>query len=305
MQNEIVRVEQGAIRLGIIANAVMAVSGWVAYHYSGSQALLLDGNMSFILFLTSIVALKISAIKSHRSEKFPFGLFVTEALYALMKGLLLLGVIIAALTGNGSKVIQYLSGEAIAPIKTGIIIYYALAMVAICFALAFSYHHKNKQIQMASGMLKVDQRSSMIDGILSAATGSILVVIGFVPVGSKFDFLLYIGDAILVIILALLMLGQPVKIIKQAFIELVGGKLQNQQQYQAIKQMVLAEYDQQGIALSDYSISKTGSSYLIILVVSQPVIAAESNRDWQERKQRLKQRLIDQFGFVDLEIVVA
>lgn len=304
MQSEIVKCEQKAIRLGIVGNVVMAISGWVAFNLSGSQALLLDGNMSFILFLTSIAALKISAIKNHRSDQFPFGLFVTEALYAFMKGLLLLGIIIAALTTNGSKILQFYSGELISPIKTGVIVYYAIAMVVICWGLSFYYHLQNRKIQMSSGLLKVDQKSSFIDGVLSASTGAILIVIGYVPQGSSFDFLLYIGDALLVIVLAVLMMGQPVRIIKQAFIELVGGKLQDQEQYLLIKKLIDKHFAEQDISISAFTVSKTGSSYLVVLAITQTMIAAQQPGELQLRKQAMKAELLDHFSFVDLEIVV-
>ncbi|NOR79333.1 MAG: cation transporter, partial [Methyloprofundus sp.] len=76
----------------------MAFSGWLAYYLSYSQALLLDGNFSFIIFLTTLVAIKISAIKSRRTKLFPFGQFVYEALYSLLKGVMIIGMLLAALT---------------------------------------------------------------------------------------------------------------------------------------------------------------------------------------------------------------
>ena len=304
MKEKIITIESQSIRVGIAANLVMALSGWGVYYLSGSQALLLDGNMSFILFLSSIVALKIATIKVVRSETFPFGLFVTEALYSLVKGLLLLGVIISAFTSNGGKILQYLSGEPIAMIKTGPILYYAVAMVAICWGLSAFYYIQNKKLQGNSSMLAVDQKASLIDGVLSASTGAVLVMIGYVEQGSAWDFLLYIGDALLVVVLAISMLGQPVRIIKEAFVELAGGKLQNDQQHQEIAQKVSLALGEKGLEAKTLNISKTGSSYLVIVGLSLASLNNEQSSQVMGVKCSLQDALADDLTFVDVEMVL-
>ena len=304
MKEKIITIESQSIRVGIAANLVMALSGWGVYYLSGSQALLLDGNMSFILFLSSIVALKIATIKAVRSETFPFGLFVTEALYSLVKGLLLLGVIISAFTSNGGKILQYLAGEPIAMIKTGPILYYAVAMVAICWGLSAFYYIQNKKLQGNSSMLAVDQKASLIDGILSASTGAVLVVIGYIQQGSSWDFLLYIGDALLVVVLAISMLGQPVRIIKEAFVELAGGKLQNDQQHQAIAERVKQTLTDNGLKAESLNISKTGSSYLVIVGLSLEALSIEQSGQVMSVKATLQGLLADDLTFVDVEMVL-
>ncbi|MBC7005050.1 cation transporter [Photobacterium sp. BZF1] len=304
MKEKIITIESQSIRVGIAANLVMALSGWGVYYLSGSQALLLDGNMSFILFLSSIVALKIATIKAVRSETFPFGLFVTEALYSLVKGLLLLGVIISAFTSNGGKILQYLAGEPIAMIKTGPIVYYAVAMVAICWGLSAFYYIQNKKLQGNSSMLAVDQKASLIDGVLSASTGAVLVMIGYVEQGSAWDFLLYIGDALLVVVLAISMLGQPVRIIKEAFVELAGGKLQNDQQHQEIAQKVSLALGEKGLEAKTLNISKTGSSYLVIVGLSLASLNNEQSSQVMGVKSSLQDALADDLTFVDVEMVL-
>jgi len=304
MKDKIASIERHSISVGIAANLIMALSGWATFYLSGSQALLLDGNMSFILFLSSIVALKISTIKTIRSEKFPFGLYVTEALYSLMKGLLLLGVIISALTSNGSKIFQYLEGDKLNLIKTGPIAYYAVAMVIICWGLSAFYQVQNRRINMGSSMLKVDQKASFIDGVLSASTGAILVVIGYVEPGTSFEFLLYIGDALLVVLLAICMVGQPIAIIKEAFVELAGGKLQDEAQHQAIEDKVNQELAELGLSSEALNISKTGSSYLVIISMSLGKLADKNSESVMGLKRQLAKELAGELTFVDVELVL-
>ncbi|USD66937.1 cation transporter [Vibrio sp. SCSIO 43136] len=304
MKEKIAKVERQSIKLGIVANFIMAISGWGTFYLSGSEALLLDGNMSFILFLSSLVALKISRIKSIRSETFPFGLYVSEALYSLMKGLLLLGVVISAVTSNGLKIFRFWEGEPIAMIKTGPIVYYAIAMVSICWGLSLFYKLQNRRIKQGSSMLKVDQKASFIDGILSASTGAVLVLIGFVEQGSAWDFLLYIGDAILVLVLAICMLGQPIGIIKEAFVELAGGKLQDEQKHQAITEVVDQHMAASALGYKVLNISKTGSSYLVLISMAADALVEGDGARLVDVKQALQEELSGEFTFVDVEMVL-
>ncbi|MGF1753436.1 cation transporter [Vibrio makurazakiensis] len=304
MREQIAHIERRALIIGIIANLVMAISGWAAFNLSGSEALLLDGNMSFILFITTLVALKITKIKSKKSDTFPFGLYVAEALYSLMKGLLLLGVVVSAISSNGSKVLSYWQGAAIEPIKTGIIIYYAIAMVIICWGLSLFYYSQNKRINNNSSMLKVDQKSSFIDGILSASTGAILVVIGFIEPTSQFSPLLYIGDSILVITLALMMITQPINIMKEAFVELAGGKLQDNESYQDIKSRVESQLFASKHHITTLHISKTGSSYLVVIGLDLATLKPESQNTLINEKKQLQEKLECSYPFIDVEMTL-
>ncbi|MBM7038486.1 cation transporter [Vibrio ulleungensis] len=304
MEDAVAKIERNSISVGIVANIVMALSGWFAFYLTRSEALLLDGNMSFILFLTSIIALKISSIKARRTDTFPFGLYVTEALYSMMKGLLLLGVVISAVTSNGSKIIRYLEGDSLTMIKTGPIVYYAIAMVSICWGLSAFYYFQNRKAQFGSSMLKVDQKASLIDGVLSASTGVILVLIGYVSVGSKWDFLLYIGDALLVVVLALCMLGQPISIIKQSFVELAGGRLQDKPLYTKIESAVRGQMAAAKLEYTLLNVSKTGSSYLVLLSLPIDIIRQKPEALIVQAKQNMHSELTKVLNNVDVEWII-
>ena len=42
------QIESSALKIGVVVNLLMAIAGWVAFSLTGSEALLLDGNFSFI-----------------------------------------------------------------------------------------------------------------------------------------------------------------------------------------------------------------------------------------------------------------
>ena len=80
-----------AIWIAAALGMVMALSGWLAFYMSGSEALLLDGNFSFIGVVATLAALKISSVKTQTSKTYPFGKFVFEATYSLLIGVLTVG----------------------------------------------------------------------------------------------------------------------------------------------------------------------------------------------------------------------
>mgnify|MGYP006449311037 CR=1 FL=1 len=65
------RVEKRALTLGAAGNLTMAATAWMTYWFSNSEAILLDGNYSFIIFIGMGVTLAVSRIKSRQPKTFP------------------------------------------------------------------------------------------------------------------------------------------------------------------------------------------------------------------------------------------
>jgi len=103
----------------------------------------------------------------------------------------------------------------------------------------------------------------MVDGLMSAGIGVAAVIISFIDPQSSFGFLNYIGDAILVLILCLVIGRTPFELIYHSFIELAGGTLQNSAEKNHIQEILSKYLSAEQILVDDY-ISKTGSSYLVI-----------------------------------------
>jgi len=257
-------IETSALKIGVVINVIMAIAGWIAFSVTGSEALLLDGNFSFISAVTTIGAIIIIHKKHKRTAVFPYGRYFYESFFTLSKGILILGVIIAAVFQNVIKILAYIDGKSLEKLKTGPIIIYMALMVILCFGLAFLYEFKNKKINFKSSILKVETKASKIDGFMTIAVGAALVLSTFVPEASKLSFLLYIGDAIVVIIMALLLLKTPFVVIKEGFIELGGGSLQNKEAVKQIEDVIL-EFLPPDLTMDRCFITKTGSSHLVLI----------------------------------------
>lgn len=295
--------EKRALIAGAVINFLMAMAGWAAYYFSSSQAILLDGNFSFIAFLVTLVAIKISSIKSNRTQTFPLGQFAYEALFSFAKGILLIGVLLMAFSANFSKIIQYLNGESLVPLNGEVILYYTPAMVLLCFSLAYFCHFQNSKVNFSSTILKAEFTSSRIDGVMSLATGLALISISFVDIDGAAGFLHYIGDSLLVILLVLLLGKGPFVLVRDSFIELAGGQLQNQQDRAKILAILQAKFGQQGL-LKDSFISKTGSSYLVVAYIDSQSLEAMTISDLMVHKQAIMAELAAMYPNSTFEIAL-
>jgi len=229
------KVEIRALWVMVVTNLIMAIAAWVTFELTNSQAILLDGNFSFVLAIATVIAIIISKNKHKKTPTFPYGNYVYEAAFVLSKGLLILGIVIMAFFQNTVKIIEFLQGEKSESVVLVPIYYYTLFILVLTGALLLFFNRQNKEMNNKSSMLIVEAESAKIDGILTLATGLVFFLISFITTSSPIDFLLYIGDSIIVILISLAMVGIPIKIIKNAFIELGGGTLQNKQEKQEIE----------------------------------------------------------------------
>ena len=272
--------------VGAAINLVMALSGWLAYYLSNSQALLLDGNFSFIIFLSILVAIKITSIKSKRTELFPFGQFVYEALYSLLKGVMIIGMLLVALTDNVTKIFHFINGQKASILNTEVLVIYSLLMTFLCFGMAGYYKHKNNQTNNSSTILRAEYSAVIIDGFMSAAIGIALVSISYINPEGAIGFLSYIGDSILVILLVALLGKEPFILVRDSFIEIAGGTLQNRIEKNKIKEILENYLSPQGLLKNSY-ISKTGSSYLVVVFINAKDIDKLGYRKIEQIKKNI------------------
>jgi predicted Co/Zn/Cd cation transporter (cation efflux family) len=299
---DIDKIENKALRIGIFISFLMAIAGWITYYFSGSDAMLLDGNFSFISVFAGLVALIISNRKHRKTKNFPFGSYVYEALFVLIKGILILGVILVSGLQNTLKIIAYLKGKRFETVVIEPILIYVIIISILCFVLYFFYKSKNKTIDNKSSILTVETQASLVDGFLSLGIGLVFMIIWLLPANSSFDFLKSIGDAIIVLIMCLIFFTIPLKIIKESFIELGGGMLQDTAKKEMAEKTIIESLPSNLIKQSIY-ISKLGSSYFILVYVSSDTNIIDLSIIETLRK-KIQQALIHIFTNLKFEIIV-
>ena len=297
-------IEQQALKYGAAINLIMAISGWLAYYLSRSQALLLDGNFSFLMFISLFVAIRISAIKEKRTELFPYGQFVYEALYSLLKGIMITGVLLASFIQNATAIFHFLGGGQANVLNTNVILVYAVGMLFLCFSSAIYYRLQNKKTQNSSTILRAEYSAAIVDGFMSAGIGVALVSIRFINLEGSLGFLHYIGDSLLVLLLCVLLGKGPVVLIRDSFIELAGGTLQNKNDRSQIEG-ILHKYLQSDKLLTGNYISKTGSSYLVVAYLNTESVATFRSGEIQELRKKISTELKELYPNILLEVVLA
>jgi divalent metal cation (Fe/Co/Zn/Cd) transporter len=298
-------VEKRALSIGAATNLAMAAIAWITYWYSNSEAILLDGNYSFIIFVGMGVALAVSRIKSQRTETFPLGQFFYEALYSFVKGLMILGVIVMAVVTSVVRITFYIRGNTanIPMLNPDPILYYALAMAAICFGLSAFYRFANRRIGGQSTLLKTDAKASFVDGVLSLGIAAgVLLLRNTDPAGSA-GFVPFLADSIITLVLSAALIGKPLEIIRESIIELALGVLQDRNQYDECNRVV------REACFPDYTVdrlfmSKTGSRYLAVVLLHPSdggVMVSLDNLE--QRKQEIAEELLPLFPHLMLELV--
>jgi len=284
-------VEQRALTAGITINLIMALAGWLAYYLSNSQALLLDGNFSFLMVVSLFVAVRISAIKERRTALFPYGQFVYEALYSLLKGIMITGVLLVTFIQNTSIVLHFIGGGQTQQLNTGVILVYSVAMVLLCFGSAIYYRAQNRKIADTSTILRAEYSAAIVDGFMSAGIGVALVGVRFIDLHGSLGFLHYIGDSLLVLLLCVLLGSGPIALIRDSFIELAGGTLQDSDSRARIEAILKRHLAQDGLLTGSY-ISKTGSQYLVVAYLS----ITEVERLGPDKLQELRRQILAELG---------
>lgn len=299
---DIDRIEHKALRIGILLSFVMALAGWTTYYFTGSEAMLLDGNFSMISVVASVIALVISKRKHEKTKTFPFGSYVYESLFIFIKGILILGVIFVAGVQNIMKIIDFMNGVEIEPIKVDLILYYVAFITLLCFGLFLYFRTMNKKVDFQSSILKIETQSSLVDGALSLGIGIVFVIISLIPENSSLVFMTSIGDAIIVLIICLLFISIPLKIIRDAFIELGGGVLQDNPSKQVIEKAIDDSLSPAFVKQASY-VSKLGSSYFIAVFISSESGVIHLDNIETFRKDVLN-ILHPQFQNVKIEVIV-
>lgn len=299
---EIDKIESSALKVGIIISLIMALAGWVTYYFTDSEAMLLDGNFSMISVAATLIALLISKHKHKKTKTFPFGSYIYESLFVFVKGLLILGVITIAGIQNIKKILDYANGINIEPVKIDLILIYVTFIIVLCFGLYFYLRTINKKIDHKSPILNIEMQSSLTDGFLTLGIGIVFIIILFIPDGSSLAFLKDIGDATIVLIICLVFIGMPLKIIKESFIEIGGGVLQDHSSRELIEETIEQSLSPNLEKQSSY-ISKLGSSYFIAIFVTSKSNIIEIDSIEAFKKELLKQ-LGPKFQNIKVEVII-
>lgn len=297
------QIEKRALLIGSTIYFLMGASGWYTHYISKSEAMLLEGNYNMVNGLASLIGYYVVQIRHRKTETFPLGQFVYESLYALIKGILILGILTAALWENSIKIYDYFVHSVVHEVNSGPIVYMVILSVILCFSLAYFYHYANRKTGNNSTMLATDKKAALIDGYLSLfGGGSLLLMIYIGKHVHNLEFLQYIGDALVVLIFEMIMIREPFKIIKENFVELAGGQLQSDEDWDYIADTI-KQLPRSGFVIDNNYITKVGSMYYVSISITSTNNCV-SMEDIAEYKIRVIKVLENTYANLTVEIVI-
>jgi predicted Co/Zn/Cd cation transporter (cation efflux family) len=299
-------IERQALQLGVWASLAIAVAGVAAYALSASDALLLDGLYAGVMALTSVVAARIGAVVQRPPERgWPYGFGGQEALFVLFRSLLLIGMLSVAVVAAVREVVAWLGGGSLPPaVDLGPVGAYTALTVVLCLVLAWRQRHAWRASGRRSELLLLESRAAALDAAITAAAGAALLS-GPLLAGTRLEPLVPLTDPLLVILIALVVMVEPVQHFLEALRQTAGAACCPELIASSRRQVqhLLAEAGgERPVALLDFSLQKLGRTTFLVawLDPDQPVDGA-----WMDAlRQRLEAALAELLGPLRCELLL-
>lgn len=266
---EDIKIEIKALWIGFIINLFMGIFGWYMFITTDVDALFLDANFSLISAIGCISAIVISKYSDKETKHFPNGMHFLEPLYATLKAILSLGLIIIAGISAVLKLYDFFFLNKGVMLEIGYIFYYSVLMVILSFLLSLIFYIYNKKINYRSIMLTVESKASFIDGIISLGVGVAILLVTVLPKKGNIIFIYYIADSILTIILIIITLHSPIEGLKDSFIELMNGVIRKKTVKNDIEKIINEKREiYNNIKIEKINIHKMGKKLNIFITLS-------------------------------------
>lgn len=223
------QIERKSLIVSSIVNSIITGAGIWVFAATQIQALFLDAFFSLVALVSTIMAIVISTVSKKKTKSYPGGIYFLEPLYAIMKSLLTLSLLVISVIGTSTTAYEYFAHGKGTPMNINPVLPYTICMVVLCFGLGFFNRAQNKKINNISTILTAESKSNFIDGLQSFGVGVAIVFLRLFDINGSFGFLHFTGDFFITVILVLMSLKEPLKILIISFKELSGGITNNKE----------------------------------------------------------------------------
>lgn len=285
------QIENRALIITTIVNAIITASGIWMYFITNLSALFLDGFFSLIALASTVIAVLISKFSRKTTKYYPHGLYFLEPLYAVVKSVLMIVLMAFALVSASQVAYDYFVHGKGQIMNTAPIPAYAFIVTIICLGLYFFNRRQYQKTNKTSTMLRAESQTNLLDGLQSAGIGVAILILRLIPLDSSLGFLHYTGDFFIAAVLVATSLKEPIVLFFDAFRELTGGISKDKNICEAVTLST-------GLQPSDFTIYKIGMKIKVCIPMSnitQTDIAA---------KEKMLQVLRQNYEHADIEYTV-
>ena len=295
------QIERKALGVGIIINILMVVAGAIVFFMTGLKAMFLDTTFTVISVVSGLVATYLSSRTVRTTERFPNGMFALEPIYAICKAIFTLSLLVFSFLDVAQVAWDYFVLGVGERASFGPVVIYQILTVATCFGLLMYYRRQNARIGDSSMMLRAEAQSTLVDGMISLGIGLAAVVLVLLPAGGPLDFLHYTGDFFITTVIVILAVKEPVEVLRDAFVELVGGVHEDEDTNAFVEQAAQRHLP----ANTEYEktmIFKTGMNYTVDVYLAGTGESIDV-ADLVECKRSLERELKHRLHIVDVDLV--
>ena len=295
------QIERKALGVGIIINILMVVAGAIVFFMTGLKAMFLDTTFTVISVVSGLVATYLSSRTVRTTERFPNGMFALEPIYAICKAIFTLSLLVFSFLDVAQVAWDYFVLGVGERASFGPVVIYQILTVATCFGLLMYYRRQNARIGDSSMMLRAEAQSTLVAGMISFGIGLAAVVLVLLPAGGPLDFLHYTGDFFITTVIVILAVKEPVEVLRDAFVELVGGVHDDDETNTFVEQAAQRHLP----ANTEYEktmIFKTGMNYTVDVYLAGTGESIDV-ADLVECKRSLERELKHRLHIVDVDLV--
>lgn len=292
--NEKMKKEKRMMRIPVYAGVLFCILQIIVALYHNSQAVLMDSIYdSAEVVVLAIMMFIIPLLYKPVSEKKPFGYSQIETLFVLGKGIMLITVTIGLIFANIQMMMH--GGN---QIDTTFIGYFEILLCGISILVYMVLRYEKKTI--SSPLIDAELVGWKIDILASAGVGIAFLLSGLLE-GSKWAALAPYMDQIIAIIIAIVMLPQPYKMIKESFqsIALFAPEIEIVDEIKGVCEDIFRNF---AYEITFYDIIQTGRKVWI-----QVYIKSDSNMLDITQLQCIKELVVKQlyrqeYESIDLQI---
>lgn len=288
--NEKMRNEKLIMRIPIIAGILFSILQILVALYQNSQAVLMDSIYdSAEVVVLAIMVFLIPLLYKPVSERKPYGYAQIESLFVLGKGIMLITVTIGLLFANIQMMIH--GGNRIDQSFIG---YFELGLGCISALVCVILLYERKKV--SSPIIEAELIGWKIDVFASAGVGVAFLMSGFLQ-GSSWEWLSPYVDQIIAILIAIVMLPQPFKMIKES-LKSIALFAPDKEIVDEIKAICEDVFDAYAYNITFYDIIQTGRKVWI-----QVYITSEVNMMNITQLQSIHQKVEEQLFHKDYESI--
>ena len=295
------QIERKALGVGIIINILMVVAGAIVFFMTGLKAMFLDTTFTVISVVSGLVATYLSSRTVRTTERFPNGMFALEPIYAICKAIFTLSLLVFSFLDVAQVAWDYFVLGVGERASFGPVVIYQILTVATCFGLLMYYRRQNARIGDSSMMLRAEAQSTLVDGMISFGIGLAAVVLVLLPAGGPLDFLHYTGDFFITTVIVILAVKEPVEVLRDAFVELVGG-VHDDDEINTFVEQAAQRHLPANTEYEKTMIFKTGMNYTVDVYLAGTGESIDV-ADLVECKRSLERELKHRLHIVDVDLV--